>query len=95
VLIWLGRSFSVMAEARQLVTAGPYRFVRHPLYLAEMISAIGIFIAFASPWTAAVLLVQIGSQIRRMQNEERVLGTAFPDYAGYMARTRRLIPGVW
>ena len=95
VLCWLGRSFSVMAEARQLVTSGPYRFVRHPLYLAELISTLGIFIAFASPWTSVVVLVQLAAQIRRMLNEEQVLGTAFPDYAAYAARTRRLIPGVW
>jgi hypothetical protein len=48
----LGRSFSIMAETRQLVTSGPYRFVRHPLYLAEEIAMVGIFIQFVSAWTA-------------------------------------------
>ena len=42
VLLQLGRSFSIMAEARQLVTAGVYRWVRHPLYLAEELAVIGI-----------------------------------------------------
>jgi protein-S-isoprenylcysteine O-methyltransferase Ste14 len=35
VMVQHGRSFSIMAEARQLVTSGVYRWVRHPLYLAE------------------------------------------------------------
>jgi len=46
----LGRSFSVMAEARQLVTSGLYRFVRHPLYLTEEIAIIGVFVQPAMGW---------------------------------------------
>jgi protein-S-isoprenylcysteine O-methyltransferase Ste14 len=42
VLVQLGRSFSIMAEARRLVTSGVYRWVRHPLYLAEELAVIGI-----------------------------------------------------
>ena len=41
VLYWLGRSFSIMAEARRLVTAGPYGIVRHPLYTTEGITVLG------------------------------------------------------
>jgi Isoprenylcysteine carboxyl methyltransferase (ICMT) family len=48
VLAQLGRSFSVMAEARRLVTRGVYRFVRHPLYLAEELATVGIFMQFCS-----------------------------------------------
>jgi protein-S-isoprenylcysteine O-methyltransferase Ste14 len=95
VLAWLGRSFSVMAEARRLVTTGPYRFVRHPLYLTEFVSTVGVFIAFASPWTTLLLLLQVGLQLQRMRNEERILGATFPAYAGYAATTRRLLPGLW
>src|SRR6267378_7789766 len=46
-LCQLGRSFSIMAESRQLVTTGPYRFVRHPLYLVEEIAMVGVFMQFA------------------------------------------------
>ena len=95
VLLNLGRSFSIMAEARQLVTDGPYAIVRHPLYLAEQIGLIGLFFQVAS-WPAFVLLAaQTYFQIERMRNEEAVLARAFPDYAAYAARTARFIPLVW
>jgi protein-S-isoprenylcysteine O-methyltransferase Ste14 len=85
----------MMAEARRLVTSGPYRFVRHPLYLAEELSVIGLFLQFASLWTAALFAVQIAFQLRRMHNEENVLTASFPEYAAYRRRTARLIPGIY
>jgi protein-S-isoprenylcysteine O-methyltransferase Ste14 len=95
ILIRLGRSFSIMAEARRLVIDGPYRIIRHPLYLAEQIAILGAFIQFASPWAALLVLAQFGFQLQRMRNEERVLLQTFPDYEDYMNRTARLIPGLW
>jgi protein-S-isoprenylcysteine O-methyltransferase Ste14 len=94
-LLQLGRSFSVMAESRQLVTSGPYRFVRHPLYLTEQIATIGVFLQFASEWTALLLAVQIAFQLRRMHNEESVLTASFPEYSVYRQTTARLIPGIY
>jgi protein-S-isoprenylcysteine O-methyltransferase Ste14 len=91
----LGRSFSIMAESRRLVTTGPYRFVRHPLYLAEEIAMIGVFLQFASLWTALLLLAQIAFQLRRMHNEELILAANFPPYTAYCRSTPRLIPGVY
>jgi protein-S-isoprenylcysteine O-methyltransferase Ste14 len=91
----LGRSFSIMAEARRLVTNGPYRVIRHPLYLAEQLSVIGTSILYASPTMLALLLVQFGFQVRRMLNEEAVLAASFPEYAAYRQQTSRIIPGIW
>lgn len=95
VLLHLGRSISIMAEARRLVTSGPYSVVRHPLYLAEEVATIGIFLQFLSWQAALVLAVHFVFQIRRMLNEERVLAETFPEYRAYAQRTARLIPGVW
>jgi protein-S-isoprenylcysteine O-methyltransferase Ste14 len=94
-LTQLGRSFSVMAEARRLVTSGMYRFVRHPLYLAEELAVVGIFMQFLSLWTGLLLAVQIAFQLRRMHNEEVVLGETFPEYAAYKEKTACLIPGIY
>jgi protein-S-isoprenylcysteine O-methyltransferase Ste14 len=91
----LGRSFSVMAETRQLVTSGPYRVMRHPLYLTEEVALLGLFMQFASWRTALLLAVQIAFQLRRMHNEEAVLAATFPEYTTYRLQTARLIPGLY
>jgi protein-S-isoprenylcysteine O-methyltransferase Ste14 len=95
VLSQLGRSFSIMPEARGLVTSGLYRYVRHPLYFAEVVASIGTVMQFLSVWTVLILAVQIAFQLRRMRNEEVVLMEIFPEYAAYKAQTARLIPGVY
>jgi protein-S-isoprenylcysteine O-methyltransferase Ste14 len=95
VLFRLGCSFSIMAEARRLVTDGPYAIVRHPLYCAEQIGILGLFLQVAS-WQAFLILVaQFYFQLERIRNEESVLGQSFPEYTIYAGKTARLIPGVW
>ena len=95
VLAQLRGSFSVMAESRELVTKGLYRIVRHPLYLAEEIAAIGVAMQFFSPWTVLILAVQIGFQLRRMRNEELILAETFREYLAYRERTARIVPGIY
>lgn len=94
-LTQLRRSFSIMPEARELVTSGVYRFVRHPLYLAEGIATIGTVVQFLSVWTLMLLLVQFLFQLRRIKNEETILTEAFPHFAIYKKKTARLIPGIY
>jgi protein-S-isoprenylcysteine O-methyltransferase Ste14 len=92
VLRWLGRAFSIMAEARRLVTHGPYRFVRHPLYVCEELAVIGTFIQVVSPLAVVIFIMHGVFQVRRMLNEEAVLWATFPEYGDYARRTPRLIP---
>ena len=95
VLRWLGKAFSIMAEARRLVTHGPYRFVRHPLYVCEELAVIGAFIQVVSPLALIILIVQTVFQFRRMAYEEQVLTATFPEYENYAQRTPRLLPFGW
>jgi len=92
VLWWLGRSFSIMAEARRLVTGGPYAIVRHPLYATEEIAIIGMLLLHPSLAALGLVVLQWLVQLRRMHHEEKVLSAAFPDYEAYAAGTPRVIP---
>lgn len=95
VLSHLGRSYSLMAEARRLVTTGPYGIIRHPLYVTEELATFAIVIQFLSFSTLLILLVHVLIQFQRMKNEEAVLEKAFPEYQTYKSSTARLIPGVY
>jgi protein-S-isoprenylcysteine O-methyltransferase Ste14 len=94
-ILSLGRCFGVLPEARGLVTHGPYRFVRHPLYLAEFGICAGLVVAAPSLWNVAVAAVFASAQSVRMMLEERALGAEFPAYARYAAVTPRLVPRLW
>lgn len=91
----LGRSLSMMPEARRLVTNGPYSVIRHPVYLGEAVALVGVTLQYLSPWALALLALQCIFQLERMRNEELVLSQTFPAYRGYAARTARLLPGVY
>jgi len=95
VLTHLGRSYSLMAEARRLVTTGPYGIIRHPLYVMEELAAFAILIQFLSFNTVIIFLVHALIQFQRMKNEEAVLEKAFPEYQAYKLSTARLIPRVY
>lgn len=92
VLRWLGKSFSILAEARRLVTEGPYRLVRHPLYICEGIAIAGVLLQVISPMAVLIAIGIAAVQYRRMINEEAILNSAFPEYRAYAARTPRVIP---
>ena len=91
-VLFLGRCFGVLPEARGLVTSGPYRFIRHPVYLGEIGACAGLAIAAPSPANAGALTALIVAQFVRMRLEERALTQAFPEYAGYVSRTTRFLP---
>lgn len=91
----LGRSLSVLAQARVVVERGPYRWIRHPLYTGELVSSLGLAISIGSPAAAVLWLALCGLQVYRAVREEQVLLLALPAYAGYRSRTAALLPGVF
>ncbi|TYO65661.1 protein-S-isoprenylcysteine methyltransferase [Bradyrhizobium hipponense] len=91
----LGRSFSLVPQARNVVQTGPYRWIKHPLYLAEEIAVLGVMLRNPTPLTAVLLVLHIGVQVCRIYYEEDLLRRNCPEYAGYEASRWRLIPHVW
>jgi protein-S-isoprenylcysteine O-methyltransferase Ste14 len=92
---FLGRSISVIAQAREVVDRGPYRLVRHPLYAGELVSALGVAVVVGTPWALCVWVALCALQAYRALREEQVLLQALPGYRSYQARTAALVPGVF
>jgi protein-S-isoprenylcysteine O-methyltransferase Ste14 len=88
----LGRCFGVLPEVRGLVMRGPYRVVRHPLYLGELGACAGLVIGAPTAWNAIAASVLVAGQVVRMRLEEDALSREFPQYATYAARTPRILP---
>jgi protein-S-isoprenylcysteine O-methyltransferase Ste14 len=85
-LWYLRRSFSVEPEARDLVTSGPYRWARHPIYAVYLLINGGILLGHLTFPLAAVLAGWLALLLVRTSYEERILATAFPDYLDYSRR---------
>jgi protein-S-isoprenylcysteine O-methyltransferase Ste14 len=80
----------------ELATGGPFRFLRHPIYMALNLLALGtaIWIPTAIVWTGFGLMV-VGSDLRG-RAEETILNKAFgAAYRDYCSRTRRFLPGIY
>jgi protein-S-isoprenylcysteine O-methyltransferase Ste14 len=91
----LGRSFGVVAANRGLTVRGPYRVVRHPIYLSHAITMSGFLIANPAPVNFAIAAVVVTCQLLRINAEERILSDT-SDYAEYRTRVRwRLVPHVY
>ena len=88
----LGFSFSIAPEDRGIVTHGPYRWVRHPMYLGEILSLLGLCIAAKNMWNWFALLMFVRLLLVRISAEEHVIA----GYEHYRTSVRwRLIPFLW
>lgn len=94
-LVALGRCFGVRPALRGLAMRGPYRIVRHPMYLAYLLADVGYNLQEWNSGTALLTAAGWVSLLGRIHAEERVLG-GDPGWRAYVASVRyRLLPGLW
>jgi protein-S-isoprenylcysteine O-methyltransferase Ste14 len=97
-LLDLGSAFSMKVERREnqaLVTRGLYATIRHPLYLASLLIALGIPILLSAWLTLILTALTAAGILVRIRKEERFMREQFPGYEEYAGRTWRLLPGIY
>ena len=84
-----------MKERHELVTNGPYAYVRHPIYTGMLLAVFGTALT-GSYFAIMVLVLASVVFLSRIPREEKIMMDLFPnEYPSYQARTKRLIPLVW
>ena len=91
----LGRSFGIVPANRGVVIGGPYRLVRHPIYLGYLATHLGFLVSNWSTYNAAIYVITYCFQAARILSEERILmeSDEYRDYCGRVPY--RLIPGLF
>jgi protein-S-isoprenylcysteine O-methyltransferase Ste14 len=95
----LGRNWSgvvMVKEGHTLITSGPYRWVRHPIYAGMTVALVGTALASGAPYGFLGLVLILFGFLVRVRLEEALMRETFPaDYAEYTRHTARLIPGIY
>jgi len=91
-------NFNIRPELRsgaKLVTGGPYRWIRHPMYASVLLGVGALVYADPRLWRIALLVALLVVLMMKAAREEEYLRTAFPEYSAYASRTWRLVPFVY
>ena len=91
-------NFNIRPEPKasgRLVTSGPYRYLRNPMYSAVLLFAAAEVVAYSDVWKISCWVALAAVLLAKSMLEERGLRALFPEYAAYAKRVRRFIPGVF
>lgn len=93
--VWLSRNITV-AEGQQVVTAGLYAVVRHPMYTATVVMFLAMPMVLGSYWAVLPMMLYIPLISLRIKDEEQLLRSDLMGYNDYCAKVRwRLLPYIW
>jgi protein-S-isoprenylcysteine O-methyltransferase Ste14 len=85
-----------VSKEQKVITTGPYRFVRHPMYSGGLLLIVATPFALGSVWAAVLVVPLFVAIVVRLLDEERFLAAHLTGYAEYLRATRhRLLPHVW
>ena len=85
-----------VGKEQKVISTGPYRLVRHPMYAGAILLLVGIPLALASSWGLLVCVPMVAVIVWRLTDEENYLSRNLPGYLEYCGKTHyRLVPGIY
>jgi protein-S-isoprenylcysteine O-methyltransferase Ste14 len=87
--------FNILPDPKpngRLVRAGPYRWIRHPMYAALLLLSLALVLNAPSWWRGLVWLLLLVNLLVKLNYEESLLAKLHPEYSSYQAQSRRLVP---
>ena len=79
----------------KFVNRGPYRFIRHPMYLALLLTTLPLIIANPTPLRFGAWIILFFDLVLKIRYEEGLLNYRYPEYSQYQNQTARLFPGIY
>ena len=97
--ITIGRNWSgyvTYKKNHELVTDGPYRYIRHPIYTSVLLMMLGTFLYYGTYFILAMFIMMMITFLLRTKREEKIMIRLFgKKYENYMKKSKSMIPYVW
>lgn len=84
-----------VAPRAELITKGPFRFIRHPMYSALLLATLALVMDQATAPRISAWFILFVDILFKLSYEEKLLSSHFKEYESYRQRTKRLIPSVF